>query len=82
MKLFTHVAQEIAAQDASRRCLQCGGSMAGKSKNAKYCRVKCKDRYNNLRNPRGKFAHLKNSETRPDDWRNVDEGPDEWGGDR
>jgi hypothetical protein len=37
-------------------CLQCNKS----HKRKKFCSNKCKDRYHNIHNPRGKFAHLKN----------------------
>ena len=36
-------------------CKQCGR----KHNRKKFCSNKCKDRYHNLHNPRGKFAHLK-----------------------
>ena len=39
------------------RCLLCGK----KTKRPKFCCNKHKDRFHNIHNPRGKFAHLKNT---------------------
>ncbi len=36
------------------RCAQCGRLHDRK----RFCSNKCKDRYHNLHNPRGKYAHL------------------------
>lgn len=36
------------------KCLQCGR----KHNRKKFCSNRCKDRYHNENNPRGKFAHL------------------------
>jgi len=41
-----------------RRCKQCNKSIEHKHKNAKFCKQKCKDKYHNVNNPRGYFAHL------------------------
>jgi hypothetical protein len=39
------------------RCLLCGGKLKGKRK--KFCCNKHKDRWHNIHNPRGIFAHLR-----------------------
>jgi hypothetical protein len=38
---------------------QCEGPECTKKARIRFCSNKCKDRYHNLHNPRGKFAHLK-----------------------
>ena len=40
----------------------------------RFCSNKCKDRYHNLHNPRGKFAHLKDLDPE-DDFDNYYEHP-------
>jgi len=40
----------------SKSCDQCGSNL--KPNRRRFCSNKCKDRYHNLNNPRGKFAHL------------------------
>jgi hypothetical protein len=37
---------------------QCMGPGCKKKARVKFCSNKCKDRYHNWNNPRGKFAHL------------------------
>lgn len=45
-----------------RRCkCGCGASIEHKHSNARFVNHKHKDRYWNMENPRGKFAHLKDS---------------------
>lgn len=44
-------------QVATRRCPRCRNIVLGHP-NKKFCGTKCKDRYHNDNNPRGKFAHL------------------------
>jgi hypothetical protein len=39
------------------KCAQCGRQ----HKRRRFCSNRCKDRYHNLHNPRGKFAHLAGS---------------------
>lgn len=41
-----------------RYCPNCLRKITG-HKNKKFCNSRCKDRYHNLKNPRGIFAHLK-----------------------
>jgi len=38
-------------------CPNCGDPVIGHP-NKKFCNQRCKDRYHNIRNPRGRFAHL------------------------
>lgn len=40
-----------------RKCPNCGRPVVGHP-NKKFCNSKCKDRYHNVRNPRGVYAHL------------------------
>ncbi len=56
-----------------RKCkCGCGHSIDHKHPNAKFLSQKHKDKYHNWNNPRGKFAHLKDSYER-DDWNPDDE---------
>jgi len=41
---------------------QCEGPGCTKPARIRFCSNKCKDRYHNLHNPRGIFAHLKDDE--------------------
>lgn len=53
-----------------RRCKQCGKPITHKHPNAKFCNLKCKDRYYNIHNPRGYGIRPKidiEDETHPQD---------------
>lgn len=40
-----------------KRCPNCGNRVIGHP-NKKFCGSRCKDRFHNVHNPRGYFAHL------------------------
>lgn len=42
---------------AKRKCPNCSRQIQGHP-NKKFCGQRCKDRYHNVTNPRGRFAHL------------------------
>jgi len=65
---------------ALTHCLQCGKKLGPRKK--KFCRNKCKDRWHNINNPRGYYAHLNPDDPDFDenDLLDVDEGPEGWDG--
>lgn len=46
-------------KEKKRRCKNCNNTIEHKHINAKFCGQKCKDKFHNRTNPRGKFAHLR-----------------------
>jgi hypothetical protein len=51
----------------AKKCQQCGKKLPKGRK--RFCRNKCKDRWHNKTNPRGKFAHLNPDNQTPEDVR-------------
>ena len=47
--------------------MKCLAPGCNKKARIKFCSNKCKDRYHNINNPRGKFAHLKDFDVEEDD---------------
>jgi len=56
------------------RCDQCHRTLPKGRR--RFCTNKCKDRYHNINNPRGIFAHLVGQPMRDE----IDEGPEGWDG--
>ncbi len=59
----------------SKKCPTCGSAVIGHP-NKKFCCQRCKDKFHNWENPRGKFSHLASREAYDD----IDEGPEGWDG--
>ena len=55
-------------------CPECNAGFKKKTYNHRFCSSRCKDKFHNWVNPRGKFAHLKDAEV---DYRTIDDYGDQ-----